>query len=763
MPLRRIYILLSTIICCVLISSCSNSRHLAEGESLFIGSKVHIKDFSGKTSERKLLVKDLQEQVRPRPNKKSFGIRLKLSIYNLAGEPKKKKGLRNWMRTKVGEPPIMGSSVRTAANNALVENYMENRGYFTAKVKSDLVVNKKKKSTLIIDLSAGNQYFIDSVTFRQDSSEIAKDIVANFSESLLKPGVPYNLTLIKAERIRIDRMLKEKGYFYFSPDYLLIVADTGIGENKIHARVQLKHREIPPEVYAKYTINDIYIYANYRLQGNKQDTNVANRVQVDNYYVIDQKKKFKPEIFSQAMIFEKGDLYSMDDQNKSLSRLVNMGTFKFVKNRFDPIGDSLLDVYYYLTPYPKKSLRFEIGGLTQNDNRAGTRGTVSWKNRNTFRGAEELLFKINGGFEAQYSGAQKRPNIYSFGSEVNLSFPRFVVPIGSIQTQSQYLPHTLIKLKYRYEFQSELLRINSYTASYGYNWKEGPRKEHQFFPINFTYVKTDSLNRENVGRLLYGNLIFDGIIVGPTYEFTYNSQVGTQKKHAIYFDGLIDLSGNILGIAENADYASNPKKLFGQTYAQYIKLVPDFRYYFRASGTTNFATRLMAGLGVPYGNSSQLPNIKQFWAGGNSDLRGFASRLAGPGTFNATNRTDNTSYIQTLGDIKLEANVEVRQTLYKFLNGALFMDAGNVWLYRENATYPGGKFTNDFYKEFNANVGAGLRFDFKILVLRLDLGMPIRKAWLPENDRWVFDKIAFSNSQWRRENLILNIAIGYPF
>lgn len=761
MLLHRLYILLFITTCCVA-SSCSNTKHLPEGESLFVGSKVVIHDFKGKKSERKLIQKDLQEQVRPRPNKKTFGMRIKLTIYNAAGKPKKEKGLRSWLRNKAGEPPVLSSSVHTEANKALALNYLENRGYFNARVDTKQVVNKKKKATLEMTASTFDQYKLEQIAFRHDSSAIANDIDSIFSATLLKPGVAYNLTLIKAERTRIDRMLKEKGYFFFTPDYIFIVADTGIGGNKINARVQLKHREIPQEAYSKYTINDIYIYTNYRLQGNKQDTNKADGVLVDSYYVIDPQKRFKPGIFSQAMIFEKGDVYSLDDQNKSLSRLVNMGTFKFVKNRFEPVGDSLLDVYYYLTPYPKKSLRFEIGGLSQNDNRVGTRGTISWKNRNTFKGAEELLFNINGGIEAQYSGIQKRPNIYNFGSEMNLSFPRFVVPLINVQTLSQYLPRTLIKLKYRYEAQSELLRINSYTASYGYTWKEGPRKEHQLFPFNFTYVKTDSLNKENIAKLLYANLIFDGIIIGPTYEFTYNSQVGTQKKHAVYFDGLADLSGNILGIAQNADYTNNPKTLLGQRYAQYVKVVPDFRYYFRASSATSFATRLMAGIGIPYGNSAQLPNIKQFWAGGNSDLRGFPSRLAGPGAFHAT-LANGTAYVQTLGDIKLEANIELRQNLYKFLNSAVFLDAGNIWLYRDNASFPGGKFTSNFYKEFNANIGAGFRFDLKILVLRLDMGMPIRKPWLPENDRWVFDQVAFSNSQWRRENLILNIAIGYPF
>jgi len=744
--------------------ACSNSRHLAKGESLYVGSRVHVAGDSISRKERKILKSDLEGLVRPRPNTTFLGIRLKLSLYHAAGNTKRKKGLKQWIRNKVGEPPVLSGAVQVQANKVLMTNFLENRGYFYAHVSGDMKVNKKKKATAVFEVVAGSQYTINKVFFTKDSSRISIDIDSDFRQTLLTPGAPYNLELIKAERTRIERTLKEKGYYYFKADYLLVVVDSSIGTNKVNMYVKLKKKEIPDEAYVRYTINDIFIYADFRLQGKKQDTSKADKVLVDSYYIIDSKKSFKPSVFADAMVFEKGDQYSLDDQNASLSRLVNMGTFKFVKNRFAPLSDTLLDVYYYLTPFARKAIRFEIGALTQNDNRAGTEGSISWRNRNAFRGAEQLLFKINGGIEAQYSGLQKQPNIYNFGAEADLTFPRFVVPFVNIQTTSRYLPKTVVKLKYNYESESDLLRINSYTASYGYDWKEGPHKQHQFYPFNFTYVKTDTLatDRNRLNALLYSNLVFEGIIVGPTYEFTYTSAGAAVKRNSFYFDGLIDLSGNILGLAEKADYNTNPRILFGSHYAQYLKFQPDFRYYLRFSKYTAIASRVMLGLGLPYGNSSSLPNIKQFWAGGNSDLRGFPSRLLGPGTFNDS-VGKNPKYIETLGDIKLEGNIEVRQNLYKFINGAIFVDAGNIWLYRDNPDFQGGTFSSGFYKELAVDAGFGLRFDFSILVLRLDLGIPMRKPWLPENNRWVFDQISFGESSWRRQNMIFNIGIGYPF
>ncbi len=747
----------------IFIISCSNSRHLPAGDSLFKGSKVHINDREAKKKDRKVLATNLVAQVRPKPNSKSLGIRLKLSLYNMAGNTKKKKGLRQWFRNKVGEPPVLASAVRLTTDKELMVNLMQNMGYFNATVSGSLKTDKRKKSTTVFEVITGPQYTIQKTIFKKDSSLISRYIDSGFSNTMLKIDVPYNLELIKAERNRIDQELKEKGYFFFRPDYLIIIADTSIGNHKVNLYVQLKENEITDEARTRYTINDIFIFSDFKLRGSKEDTNKSDRVAIKGYYVIDNTKAFKPKLFSEMMIFEKGDVYNIEDQNASLSRLVNIGNFKFVKSRFEPIGDSLLNVYYYLTPFPKKALSFQSGVLSQNDNRAGVDGSISWRNRNAFKNAEMLLFKIGGGFNAQYSGPVRQPNIYNLSAESDLTFPRFEVPFINLSTDSRYLPRTVIKLKYNYESESNLLRINSYTASYGFSWKHGLHTEHQFYPVNFTYVKTDTLGNADRFNQLYGNLIFNGIIIGSTYEFNYHSQTGLPKTHSFYFDGLIDLAGNALGLAENANYEHNPKTLLGTTYAQYIKLQPDFRYYLRFSPGSTLASRIMAGIGIPLGNSGQLPNVKEFWAGGNSDLRGFPSRLVGPGTFNAYSNGTKSRYIETLGDLKLESNLELRQRLYKFIGLGLFVDAGNIWLYHNDPLLPGGAFTSNFYNQLAADAGFGLRFDFKILILRLDLGMPIREPWVTQNGGWVFNQINFSNSTWRKDNLVFNIAIGYPF
>jgi outer membrane protein assembly factor BamA len=715
--------------------------------------------------EKRVLKRDLTGIIRPRPNSKTLGVRLKLSLYNLPGGNRdKKKGLRHWLRTGFGEPPVLASTVKLDANQQLVVALMENKGFFRGTATATWKTNRRK-SLAIFDVHTGAQYKMSKVVLRMDSSQIMRDIEKNFKETLLKDGGAYNLDLIKAERNRIDRMLKEKGYFYFRPDYVIVIADTSIGEHKVNVYVQLKRDEIPVEAYNRYNINDIFIYANFRLRGDESDTSKEGMKKYDSYYIIDRRNKYKPKLLADAMLFEQGELYSLDDQNSSLSRLVNIGTFKFVKNRFEPKSDSLLDVYYYLTGMPRKSIRLELGAMTQSDNRTGTNAAFSWRNRNAFKGGEQIMFRVNAGAETQAGGSSsaRAPGIYQFGAELAFSFPRFVVPFMDIQTLSRYLPRTVIKLKYNYEYQVDRIGINSYNASYGYNWKESPEKEHQLFPINITYVKTDTLGNPELIHLLYANLLFDGLIFGPTYDYIYNSQIGSVRKNGFYFANKIDVAGNILGLAQNANFETNPQTLFGKTYAQYVKDQADLRYYYHYSANTTLASRILVGLGVPYGNSMQLPNIKQFWAGGNSDLRGFPSRLVGPGTFDGQIQYGNNRVFQTLGDIKLEANAEIRQKIYQFFHMALFVDAGNIWLYRPNPSFPGGEFTSDFYKQFAVDVGVGFRFDFQILLLRLDLGVPIVKPWITGPAGQPFNGTPFTTSDWQASNVILNFAIGYPF
>lgn len=762
-------------------SSCSNTRFLEEGETLYIGNKVKVEDSTFSKSRRKAMTTELSDIIRPRPNRSFLGIRFKLWVYNMAGEPKSEIGLRHWLRNKIGEPPVYGSDMNIKTNIAILNNYLQNQGYFSAVSKGEKITNKKRTEAFFT-VHPGIQDSIRKVTFSlADSTKLGRHIYATKDKSLLRPGRPYNLNVIITERERITQVLKNEGYYYFNPEYIIIKADTGIAPHQIDLTVSLKMDKIARNAFYQYRMNKVTIIPNYRMTTRKSNNNKDSkknwqrRRQGDTTYypegfgiVERHNSAFRPHIFRQAMQLKPGELYNLRDQNIALNRLINLGAFKFVKNEFTPVRDSsgkhLLDLTYYLSPYPKKSLSADIGGYTQNDNRVGSRASISWMNHNTFRGAEIFTIKVSGGFDMQYGGEVKTPNIYNLGIDASLNIPKFVIPFATVKPSSMYVPRTLIKAGYNYALGKDYYKITSFSLGFGYNWKEDAMKEHKLFPINISYVKTDTLDVSKANEFNLSNLTFNGLIFGPTYEYTYNSQLGSKVRiDNYYFNGVADFSGNILGWAQGTSLNKSPKEIFGLPYAQYAKLQADFRYYHNYTSEKILATRVFLGFGFPYGNSHTLPNVKQFFSGGSSSLRGFSSRLVGPGTYHYTRTSNNNVFIEMLGDIKLELNAEYRLPIYQFIKGAFFADAGNIWLYRENSDFPGGTFSSNFYNQLAVDVGAGLRLDFSILVLRLDLGIPIRKPWYPKGERWRFNDLRFGNPDWRQSNLFFNLAIGYPF
>ena len=746
---------------------CSNTKYLPEGELLYTGGSVTVKDTILKKKERKALESELEDLLRPKPNKQFLGLRPKLWFYNIAGEPKKDKGIRYWLRNKVGEPPVLFSKVDLDYNASVLRNFTENRGYFKTRVSADSTVNNKRV-TAEYTVVPKRQYIIKSVTFPDDSLAMSRLIARSSRRSLLKVGKPYDLDIIKAERERIDARLKEKGYYYFNPDYILAQVDSSKGDHEVKIRLVIK-ADTPPKALTSYKINKIVVYPNFIISKDSIKYKPEDVVQYKDFTIIDTADTFKPRVFDRAIYFKKGDLYNRKDHNLTLNRFVNLGTFSFVKNEFKP-SDSLpntLDSYYYLTLLPKKFIRVEVLGKTNSASYTGTEINVNWNNRNLFRGAELLTVSIFGGADFQLSGANNGKNIYKLGTETSLTWPRFIVPFFHVEGSSEFVPRTKATLRYEYQNRTQLYALNSFKTSFGYQWKENIRKEHQLNVIDVTYVSpnhvtaeylADAETDESLKKVIEKQLIF-----GPTYTFTYTNTMQKRKKNTFYFSGDLDLAGNITGLVSGANVKEgNQKNIFDVPFSQYVKMRGDFRHYLKLGKESELASRIIVGVGLPYGNSSALPTSKQFVVGGTNSIRAFRARSLGPGSFLNTETTNNYLPDQS-GDLKLEFSTEYRAKLFSIVRGALFIDAGNVWLLNPDPNKPGGEITKDFMKDIAVGAGAGLRFDLSFLILRTDLAFPLRKPYLPEGDRWVIKDIDFGSGPWRKDNLILNIAIGYPF
>lgn len=724
-----------------------------DGDALYMGTTVKVDGPSLSARQKKDIRKDLESITRPRPNKRIFGIPFKLLLNN-----------SRLFRKKLGEPPVLLTQLNLDYNVKKLQNTLENTGFFQAKVSGDTTV-KNKRARAIYTVSTGNQYFLDTVRFPLDTTKLESSIRESAAATLLKKDDAFDLGKIRTERDRIDAYLKERGFYYFSSDNLIIQVDTTVGAHKVNLLVKVKENT-PEQSQQVYYIDDVYIYPSYSLNQANLDTLRDSAEYYKGYYVVGKRKLYKPMLFEQAMQFDPGDVYNRRDHNQTLSRLINLNLFKFVKNRFEAVPGTdtpKLDVHYYLTPLPKKSLRAEINASTKSNNLTGSSITFGWRNRNTFRGGEIFSLEATGGFEVQISGNMRGYNTFRLGAEANMLVPRFILPF-QVNTRGGYVPRTNFQLGYDILTKQKLYSMQSFRAALGYQWKPSLQREHLFNLVSINYVQplliTQLYQDSADGNRTLLKAVERQFILGTNYNYTYNQLAGLPANSGgMYFNGNLDFSGNIAGLITGANAKEgNQKNIFSAPFAQYVKLESDLRYYFKLSPRLIWANRVIAGLGMPYGNSMQLPYIKQFFVGGTNSLRGFRSRSVGPGTYQDTLSTS--FFPDQSGDIKLEINSELRMKLFGIVHGALFVDAGNIWLFREDTLKPGAKFSGDFLKELAIGGGVGLRFDVSFLVVRLDVAFPFRRPYPPN---WVLNQVQFNEPAWRRQNIVYNIGIGYPF
>ncbi|HEV7230953.1 MAG TPA: BamA/TamA family outer membrane protein, partial [Bacteroidia bacterium] len=630
-----------------------------------------------------------------------------------------------------------------------------------------------QKTRVEYDVLLPAPYLIHKITFPADTSMLSTRIRNTLPQSLLKEGERYDLDLFKTERIRIDHALKDSGFFYFNADYLLFKADSVTGSKQVNITLTVKP-DVPAKAKIPYAIGNVYLMPYPALTDS--GTIKADTVRIDGYYYLDNDSAFRPKVIVGSVFLKKGDLYSRKNHNITLGHLMGMGVFKFVSIRFEQVDDTvqgILNVYINMSPMPEKSVQADLEAVTKSNNYTGPALTLSFKNRNLFQGAEMFVFNLLGSFETQLSGTERGLNSYEFGANAQLYFPKFITPFKIRNTSSLFVPKTKIDLGYRLIQRVQYFNMEAFNASFGYKWKENARKEHELDPVSVTLTRLNSTTPA-FNKLLQENSFLrksfqEQFIIGSKYSFTYNTQIGVQHRNQYYFNGTIDVAGNTLHTLQSlfmsrASTDAQPYTIFGYPYSQYSRVTADGRYYLNVNKGNKIAARLLAGIGVPYGNSSTMPYTKQFFSGGSNSIRAFQARSLGPGSYRVPDSLVGKTFLDQAGDIKLEGSLEYRFGIISVLKGALFTDAGNIWLLHKNSQFPGGEFdVSRFQSQIAVGAGFGLRIDLSFFVLRFDLAMPLRKPFLPENERWVVNKIDFRDPSWRAQNLVLNIAVGYPF
>jgi outer membrane protein assembly factor BamA len=642
---------------------------------------------------------------------------------------------------------------------------MENTGYFHTTVHGD-TINSGYFTKAIYTALVQPQYHIKSITWVSDSSALLKLLEQRQKKGILKTGQPYTLSDIAAERDQLDIFLKTKGYYYFNPNYLMAYADTTIGNREVALYLNIK-KNTPEKAKHPYIINTIAVFSNYSLADTQLDTSLLDAVQYEGLLIKDTAKKFNPRLFAQTVTYRPGSWYSSRAQNNTLNRFISIGAFKFVKNRFEAVKDSTsyrMNAYYYLTPAKKKSFQGEIDGFSKDNNSLGTQLSVNWKNRNLFKGAELLTVKAYTGIEVSFADSLSNNNSFRIGGEVSIKFPRYAIPFFSIKENNFYTPSTNLLLGYELYRKQLFYTKNLFRLQYDFTWKKNNRNEFTYAPAALSY-----LNASNVTDTFYKQAIinptilvnvYSEAIMGTYFSYTYNS-AQRSSKNKWYLNASIDLSGNIAGLVTGAKN-TREKTILNTPFAQYVKVDVDLHYIRKFPNKWDWASRFLVGIGVPYNNSAMLPFSKQYIIGGSGSVRGFRVRNLGPGT-HLPSAADQRFFQIIGGDYKLLINSEIRIPLTTIISGAVFIDAGNIWTKDSLLFGAGAQLNKDWFNQLAVASGIGLRFNATVLVIRADLGIPLRKPFLASGQRWVINKIDFGSTVWRRDNLILNIALGLPF
>ncbi len=757
--------MLACLVGTVFLQSCSTTKFVPEGDSLYLGAEVEIQTDVNKRTQKKIK-SVLQKQIKPNPNKRFLGLPLKLALYD-AVVPKKSKGLRATIRRKFGEAPVLYSTVTPSFITRVLSASMFNQGFYHAQT-SFRVETKNKKTKVLYHVVSGPVFRIREYNDTILDTAINTVIQKAASKPELRVHRRYVLDNVMEERARIDIELKNHGYYYFNPDYLEFVLDSSENDHDLAVMLRIKEGT-PAKALRKYTIANTLLVidstSRYDSLNVGHDTVMVDQVHVN------VGEHFKPVTLAHYVFLKEGHYYAREDHQLTINRLMGMGVFKYVNVKIEDVDSSHLRVLINLAPLAKKSVSVEIQAVTKSNNFVGPRLNTSFTDRNLLKGAEKLTLNFHGSVETQFYGQYKGLYTFEIGPQVQLNIPHFILPFRA-KVPRLYTPSTIFSADYDFTRRVGYFDMNSLKFSYMYKWKTNLATDHELTPayINLFSLRniSEMFNAQLQSDLSLKKRYEDQLIPGFLYSYTYNEQVIPTKRIPVYFNGTVDVAGNIadlLSKTQNKYNEEGVRTLFGIAYAQYAKFSFDLRGYLPLTRRkkSQLVGRMFVGIGLPYGNSSALPYIKSFFSGGTNSVRAFPVNSLGPGTYR-NDTLQNLYFAQQGGDIKLEWNLEYRFPIISLLKGALFSDAGNTWLYHRNPQTPGGEFVyKNAPSQLGIGIGAGLRLDLSFFVVRLDVATPIRKPWLQEDQRWTIDNLAFGSSSWRKQNIVYNIAIGYPF
>jgi outer membrane protein assembly factor BamA len=784
--LKKIFLNISVLLLLAsVLVSCHPARLLQNGENLVKRNVIKLDNKTVNTD-------DVSSYIKQKPNRKMFGFYpFHLYVYNYAMKGNIITRFDSFLLRAIAEPPIILDTLLTNKSVKQIKLYLNSKGYFNSSVTKEIKYKKRKKAVIYYNAKISQPYYIRSLKYSIPDLTIKSIINKDSANSLIIPGKSYDTDVLQSERERITTVLKNYGYFYFSKEFITYDIDSSLGCHKLDVKLYVRDPVVKsPEnsdslvtmSHKRYTINEINIYPDYsfieldtaRYLKYKYLASQRRRKATPTPYNFFYKDflRIKPKTITQSIFFKKGDGYHLKDVDETYNRMIDLKMFRFVNIQFSEAVDTALksnllncDIQLTRTPVQSFSTEFEA---TNSAGNLGIAGNLVYMNKNIFRGAEIFRFKVRGATEIQKVFGQKSTgsdfqqlfpfNTREMGAEASLEIPKFLIPIKQERFPKYFKPKTTINTGISYQKRTDYTRyiIN---VSYGFEWKETSQKKHivsfpelnsvKIFPSDTFASKINSMHDPKVI-----NSYKDHMIEAIKYSFIFNGQQLNKNKSFSWFRINLEVSGfpltYINKFLHSYHYADGSYMLFGIKYAQYKKIDVDFRHYFIFNNLNTIAAHISGGWAHANGKTA-LPFEKSFYVGGSNSIRAWKIYSLGPGNDTLQNVLNST------GDINMEGSIEYRFPIYGLLKGALFLDAGNIWLNNnKNDTLQLGEISSNFYKEFAIAAGIGTRFDFSFFVIRLDAAIKVRDPSQLENQRWV----PFTDGL---KHVSLNLGIGYPF
>jgi len=726
---------------------------------------------------------NLVKQLQQKENQKILGFwKFHLGLYDLSSKNKEKC----WLK-RVGEPPVIFTKNAVQRSEKQMKLYLDNKGCYGSVITNRILYNKKKsKVKVYYNVKVGRSYRIRECIYHSRDKNILPLLFSDSLNRYLKKGKIFDIDLLKKERERLVAVMKDHGYYLFSEDNINFIADSTVNNHQVNLSVEIsdgdynKDKEI--HTHKKFMVDKYFIrtdYSDFSFSPENETMDKTDTLNRFPYVYMYKKGKmpYRPKLIRTLNRIPDSLYYSLANVRKTYRSLNQLQQFKVVNLNFDVVDSlktdsvGMLNCNFQLRPLERQGFSVDLEGTNSSGN-MGVAGNFNYQHRNLFRGAEILDITFKTAFEREQTVVNESSsnfNTREFGVEASLTVPKFLSPVYKRSFFSYQVPKTSFTIGYNYQKRPDYTRTIT-NFRYGYAWKSSAYKTHNFSLLNINYVNLSAFDEDflnSIEDLYIKSSYTDHLIFAMNYSMVNNTQDISKRGNYKYFKWSFESAGNLLDVLSMmidrnktsgtdtiTDQPIDYYEVFSTRFSQYLKADFEYRYGYIINDYSSVVGRAFLGVGFPYGNNKTLPFEKKYFTGGANGIRAWQVRTLGPGSYKSL----DSEYPNQSADMKIEGNMEYRFDLIRRLEGAFFVDAGNIWSVRDDNRDGSGFNIMNFYKQIAIGTGVGLRYDFTYFVFRLDLGMKVRDPAFDPGDRFIIGNHTLDSDQFN-----FSFAIGYPF